>query len=86
MLDTNCRSPLDLYPGVNELMKAKELRDLSQEELEAKEVELSQELFNLRFQKAAGQLGNTYNITKTKRDLARVKTILHETELIRASE
>lgn len=59
-------------------MKAKELRNLSVEELKEKEHELSQELFNLRFQKATGQLGNTAMIKKTKRDLARVKTVLKE--------
>lgn len=59
-------------------MKAKDLRDLSAEELRQKEKDLSQEIFNLRFQKATGQLGNTAMICKTKRDLARVKTILLE--------
>ena len=59
-------------------MKAKELRNLSVEELKEKEHELSQELFNLRFQKATGQLGNTAMVERTKRDLARVKTILKE--------
>ena len=59
-------------------MKAKELRNLSVEELKEKEHELSQELFNLRFQKATGQLGNTAMIKKTKRDLARVKTIIKD--------
>ncbi len=59
-------------------MKAKELRNLSVEELKEKEHELSQELFNLRFQKATGQLGNTAMIEKTKRDLARVKTVLKD--------
>ena len=49
-------------------MKAKELRNLSAEELKEKEHELSQELFNLRFQKATGQLGNTAMVEKTKRD------------------
>ncbi|MBW1816443.1 MAG: 50S ribosomal protein L29 [Deltaproteobacteria bacterium] len=59
-------------------MKANELRELSAEELEEKSIELSQELFNLRFQKATGQLGNTAAIPKAKKDLARVKTILRE--------
>lgn len=59
-------------------MKAKELRELAEEELRAKEKEWSQEAFNLRFQKATGQLGNTAMISKTKRNLARVKTILRE--------
>ena len=59
-------------------MKAKELRDLSAEELKEKEQELGRELFNLRFQKATGQLGNTAMLGKTKKDLARVKTVLSE--------
>jgi len=59
-------------------VKAKELRDLSVEELKEREREFSQSLFNLRFQKATGQLGNTAIVGKTKRDLARVKTILRE--------
>lgn len=62
-------------------MKASELREISKEELEEKEKELSQELFNLRFQKATGQLGNTAMIPKTKKDLARVKTVLREIEI-----
>ena len=59
-------------------MKVNEIRDLSVEELEDKEKELKQELFNLRFQKATGQLGNTAMIAKTKKNLARVKTVLRE--------
>lgn len=62
-------------------MKAKELRDLSVEELREKEVELNQELFNLRIQKATGQLGNTAIIGKTKKDLARVKTVIQDLEI-----
>ncbi|MFZ7110445.1 MAG: 50S ribosomal protein L29 [Desulfatiglandales bacterium] len=62
-------------------MKAKELRDLSADELKEKEKELSQELFNLRFQKATGQLGNTAMLMKTRRSLARVKTVLRESEI-----
>ncbi|MCF8061541.1 MAG: 50S ribosomal protein L29 [Deltaproteobacteria bacterium] len=61
-------------------MKAKELHDLGAEELKDKERELYQELFNLRFQKATGQLGNTAMLNKAKRDLARVKTVLREME------
>ena len=59
-------------------MKASELRELGEEELKEKKRELSQELFNLRFQKATGQLGNTAMIPKTKRDIARVETVLKE--------
>lgn len=58
-------------------MKAKELLDNNFQELSEKEISLRQELFNLRFQKATGQLGNTSVIGKTKKDLARVKTILN---------
>ena len=67
-------------------MKAKELRDLSEEELREKTNELGQELFNLRFQKGTGQLGNTAMIPKTKRDLARVKTVLRELEIAGTSK
>lgn len=59
-------------------MKAKEMRDLSIEELKQKERELGQSLFNLRFQKATGQLGNTAMVGKTRRDLARAKTVIRE--------
>ena len=64
-------------------MKAKELRELAEEELAERSKELRQELFNLRFQKATGQLGNTAMIPKTKRDLARVETLLRELEISR---
>ena len=62
-------------------MKAKELRDLSPEELRERESELNQELFNLRFQKATGELGNTATLRTRKRDLARVKTVIRELEI-----
>ena len=62
-------------------MKAKELRDIAQEELKEREGELYQELFNLRIQKATGQLGNTAALGKTKKNLARVKTVLKELEM-----
>jgi large subunit ribosomal protein L29 len=67
-------------------MKAKELRELTAEELKEKERESSQELFNLRFQKATGQLGNTAEIQKTKRELARIKTVIREFEISRSGE
>jgi large subunit ribosomal protein L29 len=59
-------------------VKAKELRDLSLEELKQKEKDLSQEIFNLRLQRATGQLANIAVMVNTKRDLARVKTVLKE--------
>lgn len=67
-------------------MKAKELRELSIEELKDREKEASQELFNLRFQKATGQLGNTAIISKTKKNLARVKTVLRQLSISGAIE
>lgn len=62
-------------------MKASELRELTVEELREKKRNLSQELFNLRLQKATGQLGNTAMIPKTKRDLARVNTVIRGLEI-----
>ena len=59
-------------------MKAKELRQLSEGELLVKEKELGEELFNLRFQHATGQLENVMRIPQVKRDIARVKTVLKE--------
>ncbi len=59
-------------------MKAKELRQLSEGELLIKQKELGEELFNLRFQHATGQLDNVMRIPQVKRDIARVKTILKE--------
>ena len=59
-------------------MKAKELRQLSEGELLIKEKELGEELFNLRFQHATGQLENVMRIPQVKRDIARVKTVLKE--------
>ena len=62
-------------------VKAKELRDLSKEELIEKENDLNQELFNLKFQKATGQLGNSSMIGKTKKNLARIKGVLRELQI-----
>lgn len=58
-------------------MKAKELRDLSVEELNKKLNELKEELFNLRFQHAINQLDNPGRISAVKKDIARVMTVLH---------
>lgn len=59
-------------------MKANDLRKLDSEELHAKELELAQELFNLKFQLHTGHLENNARIRSVRRDVARVKTILHE--------
>ena len=60
-------------------MKVKELRELSAEQLNDKLAELKKELFNLRFQHAINQLDNPHKIADVKHDIARVMTILHET-------
>lgn len=67
-------------------MKANELRKLSNTELAQKEKELKEELFNLRFQSATGQLSNPQRIRECKRDVARVKTLICERELKAAAE
>lgn len=61
-------------------MKAKELVNMSPQELREKVKELKSELFNLRFQLATGQLQNTMVITNVKRDIARLKTVLSQKE------
>ncbi len=55
-------------------MKPAEIRAMSDEELNAKLLELKKEQFNLRFQRASGQLENTARIREVRRDIARVKT------------
>ena len=59
-------------------MKAKELQGFSAEELEKKSLELSQELFNLKFQLHTGHLENTAKIPQVRKDIARVKTVLRQ--------
>jgi large subunit ribosomal protein L29 len=62
-------------------MKASELRDHSEDELRAKLKELQEELFNLRFQLATGQIENVGRIRTVRRDIARLKTIQSERQL-----
>ena len=59
-------------------MNAKEIRQMTVEELNAKLKELKSELFNLRFQHAVNQLENPHKLADVKKDIARVMTILHE--------
>lgn len=59
-------------------MKARELRDLSDDELHSKEEELTDQLFKLKFQHALGQLENAMKLKNVKRDIARIRTILRE--------
>lgn len=67
-------------------MKASKLQEMTNEELMGKLGDLKQELFNLRFQNATGQLGNVMVVKQTKRDIARVKTVLRERELKTAAD
>ena len=62
-------------------MKTRELREYSYEELLQRLKEAKEELFNLRFQAATGQLDNTSRITETERDIARICTVIREQEL-----
>ena len=62
------------------MMKAKELKNLSVEELNAKLEELKKDLFMLRMQHATNQLDNPLKIASVKKDIARVKTIIREKE------
>ena len=56
-------------------MKAKEVRTLTEDQLDEQLVKLKKEQFNLRFQRASGQLENTSRVREVRRDIARVKTI-----------
>lgn len=59
-------------------MKINEIRELSTAEMVEKEKEFKQELFNLRFQLATGQLENTARLRHVRKSIARIKTVLRE--------
>ncbi len=61
-------------------LKARDLRDLTDEELERTLADTRHELFNLRFQSATGALENSARIRNTKRDIARILTVRNERE------
>lgn len=65
---------------------AVELRDLDVRELQDKVRELREQLFNLRFQRATGQLDNHRRMRFVRRELARVRTVIREFELEQASQ
>jgi large subunit ribosomal protein L29 len=67
-------------------MKASELRELSLEELGHKLSDMTQELFNLRFQRATDQLENATRLQQTRRDIARIKTVLRERQMVSGGE
>lgn len=62
-------------------MKANELKELSTSEMIDKEKEFKEELFNLRFQLATGQLENTSRLKEVRKSIARIKTALRQAEL-----
>jgi large subunit ribosomal protein L29 len=62
-------------------VKANKLRDLTKDELARKVTELKEELFNLRFQLATGQLENPMRIREVKKSIAQTQTIIREREL-----
>ncbi|MBE3591293.1 MAG: 50S ribosomal protein L29 [Firmicutes bacterium] len=64
-------------------MKARDIAELTDEELARKVLDLKAELFNLRFQKATGQLDNPMRLREVRRDIARVLTIQRQRELRR---
>jgi large subunit ribosomal protein L29 len=61
-------------------MQANELRELSLEELQTKLADLKEEYFNLKFQHATGQLESPMRLPQTRKDIARVRTVLGELE------
>jgi large subunit ribosomal protein L29 len=70
-----------MWKQVARLMKSKEIRDLNASEMDQKVAGLKEELFNLRFQIATGQLENPMRIREVKKAIARIKTIQRESEI-----
>ena len=60
------------------MAKIKDLRSMTVDELEAKRVEAKKEQFNLRIQQSTGQLQNTANVRKVRREIAKINTLLTE--------
>lgn len=67
-------------------MEAREIRAMATEEIQRKLGETQEELFNLRFQWLTRQLKDTNRLTQVQRDIARLKTILRERELVQLGE
>ena len=65
-------------------MELNKIREMSEAELNAELMKMKKDLFNLRFQHVTGQLENPVLLRETKKDIARVKTIIREKELARA--
>jgi large subunit ribosomal protein L29 len=64
-------------------MKPSAIREMGPEELVHKQEELQEHLFRLRVQQSIGQLDNTMKLRETRRDIARVMTILHQKQVSR---
>lgn len=62
-------------------MKLKEIKEMSVQQLQDQLLDLKKELFNLRFQHATNQLDNPMRIVEVKKTIARIKTVLRETEI-----
>ncbi|GEK34084.1 50S ribosomal protein L29 [Kurthia sibirica] len=62
-------------------MKANDIRELTSVEIESKVKSLKEELFNLRFQLATGQLENTARIREVRKSIARMKTVIRQREI-----
>ena len=67
-------------------MELKKIREMSEAELNGELVRMKKDLFNLRFQHVTGQLENPIKMRETKRDIARVKTIIREKELAKVQD
>lgn len=67
-------------------MKSKEVLEMTDKELQDKLNELKSELFFLRFKNATNQLTNPLQLKETRRDIARVKTVIRQRELARAKK
>jgi large subunit ribosomal protein L29 len=66
------------------MTRARELRELTEIELEHRLFEAKEELFNLRFQNATGQLDNSARLGQVRKDIARLETLLREREIAAA--
>ena len=67
-------------------MELKKIREMSEAELNSELVRMKKDLFNLRFQHVTGQLENPIKMRETKREIARVKTIIREKELAKVQD
>ena len=67
-------------------MELNKIREMTELELAAELEKMKKDLFNLRFQHVTGQLENPLKMKETRRDIARVKTIMREKELAKAAE